>query len=191
MTVRFNISGPMISGQHDAVIRVYKKIPSKKEGYFYFVANQENEADNIYCGYEADKGHPHSDGMGGATMEVECVDGSVVKIQGPWHTNPGDLLVNTGYDCRDKSFTRGIIARERTLVKGSWEYDYDKVIHYDEKATLGEYSRIEKMAQAHTDATGEVVFYAFVSRGGGSAGSTRLPAKPNVKTPVSSGPGNE
>lgn len=171
MGIRFSMSGRALSGQHEAAISVYKRIDSKtRHGGVWLVANQENEGDNIYWGYEANKGHPRSDGMGGAVIEFELVDGGSVKIQGPWHSNADSLFADTGYDCRDKYFTQGIVAERRTSVPKSWDYEYDGIIHHDKKRTLGAYRRIMEIAKQWCLDNKADCYYCMRSRGGGSSG---------------------
>ena len=162
--VRFDIQQPMICGSAEAEEHTYKLLIGKS-GEKYLVAVQPNPADNIYV-----EGGSNSDGFGGRTLEFLLEDGTTIKLRGPWHTNSDDLFRHTGYDIRDKHMTIGICALERE--KNYYRGDLFKgVLHKDRVWVIGEYDRIEKMAQAFSNKHGKTVFYAMKSQGGGSAGS--------------------
>jgi hypothetical protein len=73
-------------------MRKYKMLTGKS-GKRWFIAIQPNEGDNVYC-----EGGPGSDGFGGREIAFTLDSGEVVKVIGPWHSNSGALLADTGYD---------------------------------------------------------------------------------------------
>lgn len=167
--VLFNINQGMKSGYDDAVKRKYKKFEGVS-GDVWLVAVQPNEADNIYV-----SGGPNSQGFGGAILTFELEGGGVVKLQGPWHSNSHSLFADTGYDCRDKHLTFGIVAEEREPgSEGTYAaYLYSKIIHEDKEPTLGVFKRIEDIAQQWSDENGKECYYSVISSGGGSASRVR------------------
>ena len=163
-TIKFSIHGPMTSGQGEQAVRKYKKIIGKRGNWY--VAFQENEADNIYF---ASKSKEYSDGFAGATLSFELEDGTIDKIQGPWHSNSDGLFDDTGYDVRNKHLTKGIIAKNKT--HGEWHHpdEYSDVLHYDEVPVIGEYDRIENLAQMFANELNCKVYFAVKTGGGGSS----------------------
>jgi hypothetical protein len=163
---QFSIHQGIKSGQAEQAVRKYKKIVGKT-GVWY-VSIQENEGDNIY--YSKNNGK-YSDGFGGSTLSFELEDGTVDHVQGPWHSNSGGLLLDTGYDATHKHLTRGIVALDLLPVKGDfWKTQHEQVLHFDEEPVIGDYSRIEIMAQDFANKLGKPVYYAVVSTGGGHSG---------------------
>ena len=167
-TVKFSMYGPMISGQGEQAVRTYKKIVGKKSTWY--VSMQENPADNVYCTpNERKPGFERSQGFGGATLTFKMEDGTEDQVQGPWHSCSDSLFLDTMYDVRDKCLTRGICAKsvKRDYYNGD---EYSEVLHYDENATLGEYDRIQNMAQKFANDLNCEIYYAMRSSGGGHSG---------------------
>lgn len=131
----------MICGSAEAESRKYMKYRSKSNGRIYLVADQPNAGDNIYV--EGEKG---SDGFAGRELTFTLVDGSTIKLKGPWHTNSNDLLKATGIDCTWKHLTWGLVAHSCTggcnkpLV-------FKDVFHLDDEPMVGAFDRIQKIAQ--------------------------------------------
>lgn len=131
----------MFSGQEDAVSRTYRRIDGKRG--VWLVAIQENEGDQVYFHNPKDL---HSDGFGGATLKFILKDGTTYEARGPWKTGPEGLYSDTGYDCREKHFTRVVIGKGR-----SYDYSLDKydgqcviadVVYYEDAPVLGKFDRI-------------------------------------------------
>jgi len=162
-TIIFSIHGRMICGSAEVEERIFKKIQGKR-GVWY-VAIQDNPADNVYFTKNDGK---YSEGFAGRVLPFLLEDGTIDQIQGPWHSNSDSLYEDTGYDVRNKYLTQGIIAKRR-------KYDYfngDRytgVLHYDEEAVLGDYDRIENLAQEYANKLGVKVYYAVKTAGGGSS----------------------
>lgn len=161
--VRFGISGPMTCASSEAEERTYKLLVGKS-GDRWLIAIQPNPADNVYV-----EGGPNSDGFAGRTIEFLIEDGTRIKLRGPWKSNSDDLFKDTGYDIRNKHLTIGICALE-------CEFDYRKgnlykgVLHKDSDWVIGEYERINKIAQALADKHGKPIYRAYRSQGGGYSG---------------------
>jgi hypothetical protein len=80
----------------------------------------------------------------------------------------------TGYDATEKHQTQGIISKERIHGKGGYSADlYKDVLHYDEKPVIGKHQRIEELAQQYANDLGIIVYYAYVSSGGGCSFSAK------------------
>jgi hypothetical protein len=168
--VEFSIHGPMISGQHDAQIRRYKKIQGEHKTWY--VSLDDNAGDHIYCTpehCENEPGYKGFQGFGGATLRFELEDGTVDNIKGPWHSNSDALYCDTKHDIRDKHITQGIIAKER-IHKDYYTSIYKKIIHYDIEPVIGLFNRIEDIAQQYANDNDCDVYYAVRSDGGGSSG---------------------
>jgi len=162
MDKEFSIDGPMISGIGEQAERIYKKIKGKRGNWY--IALQENAADNIYHGYSDGT---YSEGFGGRTLTFKLEDGTEDKVQGPWHSNDDSLFSDTGYDIRDKHLTRGIISKGK---EGNFYKEvYKDVVYYDEKPVLGEFDRIPKMAQKLANELNCELYYSVKTSGGGSS----------------------
>jgi hypothetical protein len=161
---RFSIfNRPMICAQSDVFERKFKKIIGKRG--IWYVALQENEADNVY--FTANDGK-YSNGFSGAEITFELEDGAQDQIQGPWHSNSDALFNDTGYDIRNKCYTQGIIAKQ--IIHNYYKGDlFREILHYDKKAVLGEYHRIENLAQKFANELNCKVYFSFISSGGGSS----------------------
>jgi len=172
MDREFSIYGPMICGSEEAENRIYKVLLGKS-GKRWFVANQLNPADNVYV-----EGGRNSDGFGGRTLNFRTESGEIIALKGPWHSNSKGLYDDTGYDIRAKSLTQGICALDRKRGYPEPEL-YIGVLYFDECPVLGEYERIEKLAQTLADEHGKKICYAMKSMGGGVSSWTN-PKQDNV-----------
>lgn len=168
-SIKFSIHGPMKCGSSEAESQTYHKYTGKS-GKIWLVANQPNAADNVYV-----EGGKDSDGFAGRTLSFKLVDGCTLKLTGPWHSNADALFTDTGVDVRDKYLTQGIVALDRQYEDNDYHkpYIYSDVIHYDKSPVIGCFNRIETLAQEFANSTDKIVFYAFISSGGGSSGSLK------------------
>ena len=57
----------------------------------------------------------NGEGAGGRTLAYEMMDGSVEELQGPWNTNPQELLEQTGVDLTANFFSYGFVIRKEDL----------------------------------------------------------------------------
>lgn len=164
MTSKYIIkNAPMISGSHKAQIRKYHKYIGKS-GRIWLVADQPNEGDNIYV-----SGGPNSDGFGGRTLTFTLVDGTEIKLKGPWHTNSRSLLADTDIDVTDKYLTFGVIARN--LESGpSYMGTLVDIVYQDKEPVIGTFDRIREMAQEMSNSRKEKLYYWSKSEGGGRRG---------------------
>jgi len=167
-----NYSNAMIASSGEVADRVFKKLVGKS-GKIWMVAMQDNPADNIYV-----SGGKHSQGMAGRTLEFKHADGSATNIQGPWHTNADALFRDTDYDVRHMCLTFGCIGLSREYGKGPGlgPVTIHDVLHVDACWTLGEYERIDKIAQAIANERGVTVVRFIKSKGGSCCG----PVKPKT-----------
>jgi len=163
--IEFSIHQGMKSGHAEQAILKYKKIEGKSN--IWYVAIQPNEGDNVYCGSRSGK---HSDGFGGSTLDFELEDGTIDKVQGPWHSNSSALLDDTEYDVTHKHFTKGIIALDCVNVEDSTDWMKTKhfeVLHYDKEPIIGDFERIDIMAQYFANELKKSIYYAVITSGGG------------------------
>ena len=167
----FNINGEMKSALGEISDRKFK-VKYGASGRRWLVAIQPNEGDNIY----SESLNPESsDGFGGRTIEFKLENGDTISLKGPWFSNSDSLYEDTGYDCRNKHSTYGIIAEERkTDDKGNDLYG--NILHRDAGWTLGNFERIKELAQKYADKMGKTIVYAVKSTGGGCS-SYVAPAK--------------
>jgi len=175
--VKFSIYQGMKSGFAEQAALKYKKIVGKES--IWYVALQSNQADNIYV---TSKSGPTKfgsfEGFGGATLLFELEDGTVDSVKGPWHSNSGALLADTGYDITKLTLTRGLVAKKKEFTENWKEEEYSGILHYDEEPILGTYTRILDIAQDFANQLGQDIWYAMVSKGGGTSGC-KHPIKEN------------
>ena len=150
----------MVSGQYEQGIRTYKKVIGKEN--IWYLSTQDNSADNLYC--TAINKTKRSNGFGGATLEFKLDDGTSDFVQGPWHSNSGSFLKDTGIDVTDKHFTFGVISMEKEwLSPNSIMKD---VIYQDDDWTLGSFDRIENLAKEMARKLNKKVYFYRQSTGG-------------------------
>jgi hypothetical protein len=148
-------------------------------GKRWFVADQPNVADHIYC-----SDGEHGQGFNGRTLKFDLVGGSTFSVKGPLHSNAGAFYADTAIDFRNKCSTFGVIGRSRRYGNmGLSPITIHGVLYLDKKWTLGEFERIEKKAQAIANEIGEPVVYFTKSKGGSHNGQTR---PNNTEQPVDS-----
>jgi|SRR5215813_3051286 len=154
----------MVSGSAIAESNTYTKVLSKT-GKIYLVADRPDAASYIYV-----EGGPGSDGFGGRTLAFTLTDGTVLQLKGPWHTNPHDLLANTGIDLRNKFMTWGCVGtgREHSPMRVTG------LVYFDPEPTIGAFDRVEKLAERMAEQRIEQLAYFSESQGGSSCGFTRF-----------------
>lgn len=164
----------MISGQGDQAKHVYKQSP---DGRWFYPANSDEPGAYIYH----DPRDPKSQGFAGSTLTFELEDGTKVPVKGPWHSNSDALFQHTGIDLRAKHKTWGLVARVRDYIKSNnlSNYCFKDVFHLDEQPIVGEYDRINKIAQDMANKLGETVYYYSESRGGSGCGPVNPEKKDN------------
>lgn len=161
----------MICGSADAEKRVYKKLIGKS-GRIWLIAVQDNPADNIYVSAnsaENKPGYRGFRGFAGRTLTFELEDGTTLDLQGPWATNSDALFNDTNYDVRDKYLTFGVIGLGRKYEHGMGVTITD-VLYRDKDWVIGEFNRVEKIAQKIANELGKTVMKFSKSRGGSSCG---------------------
>lgn len=164
--IEFSICQGIKSAQSEQSSKKYKKIKGKSADWY--IAIQKNEGDNIYF---ASRSKSHSNGFGGSSLQFELEDGTIDTVQGPWHSNSASLLEDTGYDATHKYLTQGIIALDCEPHSNKNGVTLHKeILHRDEEPVLGDYHRIDIMAQEFANKLQKEVYCAVVSMGGGSSG---------------------
>lgn len=79
-------------------------------------------------------------GFGGRTLSFMLKDGTVDKVEGPWHVSADALYRNTGVDVRRTYYTWGCIA------EGREDSIYRNVIYRDDLPSRGSFNRIPRYA---------------------------------------------
>lgn len=144
---------------------VYKKLQGKGKHIWLVPVN--NDPSMIHVHTQS----PSSQGYGGSNIEFKIDDGSIYMVKGPWRSNTEDLFLETGLDLRKNHETFGIIALDRRSVKHKpMQYDYFDVLHMDDGPVIGEFDRIEKMAQIKANDLNKNVYYQVQTAGGGQIG---------------------
>ncbi|MFW9874523.1 MAG: hypothetical protein ACFFG0_15560 [Candidatus Thorarchaeota archaeon] len=170
----------MTCGSDEAESRKYFRLLGK-DGKLWLVANQPNAADNIYVeGSKSDK-NTGFEGFGGRTLTFTLVHGQEIKLKGPWHSNANSLLYATGVDIRDKHLTWGCIGKSWKSGP-DWQGTILDVIHMDKEPVIGEFNRIEKLANEVAKELGMELYYYKQSQGGSTSGSTRLFDASNINS---------
>lgn len=107
-------------------------------------------------------------GFGGATIYFKIDDGSEFEAHGPWHANAEALFADTGLDVRSLHLTRGIISTECEFTTNGPHYreHTGEILYSEDKPVMGEFKRIEKIAQALADLHGKKLFVSSWSEGG-------------------------
>lgn len=164
----------MISARHEQSIRKFKKLIGKS-GRSWYVAIQDNEADNIYVSADPKEnapGYKGFRGFGGSTLEFLLEDGTTDSCRGPWLSNSDSLYADTGYDVRDKYITFGVVSRGREHLKNNVTVMKD-VLYIDEKPTIGSFKRVERIAEEIAEKEGKPVMCYSESSGGSSNGQVK------------------
>ena len=155
---------PMRCGSAEAEKQRYKLLTGDR-GRVWLVAIQPNAADNIY----ASDPNPRSEGFAGRLLTFDLEKpGESITLQGPWHSNAGALLEETGHDVQDKHETLAVIAERREIVGGSTVLR--NVFYHDESPTIGAYDRGKKLAVSCANLTNKPVICYVETRGGSSSG---------------------
>lgn len=157
---------PMRSGQGEAQSRRYY-LYTGKSGKRWLVADQDNAAANVYV-----EGGPNSDGFGGATLTFPLVDGSEIKLKGPWHGNSDALFEDTGIDVRDRHYTFVVVSRRRESGE-HYELIHADVLYKDDTPQLGNFHRGDLIAREWAQKLNEIVYLYSASEGGSSSGQVK------------------
>lgn len=164
---------------------VYRPIEALNGRTYYVRLDVLNMADYIYV----DTKNPESDGFGGAYIPFMLEDGTMMEpVKGPWHTNCGALLKETGLDLRELHLTRITLWSVKTethdrfqsyredpetgkLEWGYWMKDYlveDEVIYEELQPVLGIFMRGDRIAHQIADTLGKPIKLRSQSEGGSS-----------------------
>lgn len=157
---------PMVCGSSEAESRKYHKHIGKS-GKIWLVADQGDAAANVYV-----EDGPNSDGFGGRTLTFPLVDGTEVKLKGPWHANSESLFQDTGVDVRDKHYTFVVISRKRESGE-FYESIMVDVLYRDDAPQLGSFHRGDVLARQWAREVNAPVFLYSQSKGGSSCGQVK------------------
>ena len=128
-----------------------------------------NEGDNIYVtARPIEKGYRGF--WQGYTLNFKLEDGTIDSVQGPWYSNSNSLFLDTGYDIRDKHYTFGVISRAMESVSNPYSAIMKDVIYKDEGPVIGNFNRVEKLAEDFANKEGKPIFCYSESSGGSSRG---------------------
>lgn len=157
---------PMICGSAEAESRRYYKHVGKS-GKIWLVADQEDAAANVYV-----EGGPNSDGFAGRTLTFPLVDGTEIKLKGPWHANADAMFADTGVDVRDKHRTFVVVSRDRKSGK-NYESIMVDVLYRDDEPQIGSFHRGDEIARQWAREIGAPVYCYSASAGGSSCGQVK------------------
>jgi hypothetical protein len=160
----------MVSGvgqQQDILLWDY--VQESDGTYWLWPAEHLEPGSMVHCGDVVRAGRKRSEGYGGRTMQFPTKDG-VVELQGPWHSNTDALYERTGVDLRNKHWTWGVVGLERDY---SGRQEIYRDILYEDPPTglVGDFDRVEHIAQHLANELGITVYCYRQSRGGSSSGS--------------------
>tara|TARA_R110000850_G_scaffold270524_1_gene403606 strand:- start:885 stop:1400 length:516 start_codon:yes stop_codon:yes gene_type:complete len=161
-TVKFSLSQGMISSQGEVQERVFEKVQGKR--YTWYVAMQEDRADNVYVSTE------NKQGMGGAVLPFKLQDGSIDQVQAPWHSSSCSLLEDTGLDVTNTSRLSYIISEVRESPTEHYgAYTCKGVLEHVEEELMT-FNTPEERGQYFANKLGKMVYVTSRSSGGGCAG---------------------
>lgn len=155
----------MFSGAAEAAKFIYRKLVDPQGHVWLYPVNSETPAEQVYFHDPKDL---KSDGYGGSTLHFLLEDGTVYDAKGPWHSSADGMWAATGVDIRATYRTYGCVALKR-VYEGHVQ-TFHGVLHADTSPVIGEFDRLEKIAQAHADRLGHPVAYYSKSKGGSSSG---------------------
>lgn len=163
-------SGIAEAGEHR-----YHCVTRGSEHWLY--ADSENQGDNCYHGFSDPK--RGGDGFCGRAMKFTLVDGSELTLYGPYKCAER-YLHEVGVNLSDKHKTRGVVALDAGPYFDGGAYfhqrTYSRLLHLDTEWVLGEFERVEKIAQRLADERGEPV-YCYYETQGGSTARRKFPAE--------------
>jgi hypothetical protein len=161
---------PMICGSAEAENHIYKKIVDDNGCVWLYPVNNDHPGDNVYFHDPKDL---KSQGFAGRVICFPLEDGTFYHAKGPWHSNSQSMKNHTNIDITDKHKTFGLVALKKDH-KDKDNYSlfgtFDDIIYQDDQPQIGEYSRIQKLAQSLANELGIDVYYYTESLGGGSSG---------------------
>ena len=164
--VKHNAVGPVMRcASSEAEERSYRMALDGKGCVWFYCLEATSPGDTVYF---HDPNDLHSDGFAGRTITFRIGKTGQYLAKGPWHSNTDALYERTQIDLRAKHLTFGAVALRRS-------YDHldtvlEDLLHIDKEPELGEFSRVEKIAQGHADRLGHPVFYYSESSGGSGCG---------------------
>lgn len=156
------------SASAEAAARKYHDVTIGPDEH-YLYADEPNAGDHVYHGFSNPE--KKGEGFAGRTLVFELVDGGSVTLYGPFHCGPGGLLKH-GIDLTCRHRTRGVIAKayEHIPLQESKGYfgqrRYKDLVHLDEDWVIGDFNRIEDLAQELADKHGCMMYYHSESDGG-------------------------
>jgi hypothetical protein len=148
----------MICGSSEAQNRKYHMIVQGNETWLY--ADQPNAADNVYYHNKISK---NKDGFAGRTLSFTLVDGTIIKLLSPWHTNAEALYNKTGKDIRNTLLQKVVVANSLEYREFKSKYGLVKlpvlkgIFHIDEKPVLGNFNRGHNIAKGIANSIGKTV----------------------------------
>lgn len=126
-----------------------------------------NRGDHLYRTTYADVSRKGA-GFAGGTLFLPLLNGNEFELKGGWRGNSRQCYEETGIDCRNMHLTYGAVGLHK--LPGSYMPGLYGLLHKDNAPQIGEFFRIEAIAQRLANERNERVFYSVISLGGGSAG---------------------
>lgn len=157
----------MISGIDQAEKGEYKVAIGKSGKRWLYNDDIKGCASHIYV-----EGEPGSQGFGGSVISFKLLNGDVLNLRGPWHTNSHSMFADTGIDLRDRSITFGVIGTDREFVSNSMSMAISNVLYFDTEPTEGSFNRIKDLANKMAIERGQELAFYSESEGGSQCGFT-------------------
>jgi len=149
----------IISGQGEAAKQLVSVAIDKIDPKLIWLYS---DAAHIYNGFPFPN---DSRGMAGAIIPFTTIDGKIILLFGPWHSNTDTLYARTGVDLRDQHITRGLVALKRDWTQN--DFEYSGILYLDKEGTAGKYHRILEIGKRFAQELSETVF-VFTQTNGGS-----------------------
>jgi hypothetical protein len=146
---------------------VFTRVEGASGHTWYCPTNIPNKASQLHV----DTHDPNSRGYGGSTLEFRLDDGTVAEVKGPWHSNSGYFLDDTGVDITATHLTRVICGGSFSEKWSHTEEGLNDIFYNEVEPVLGTFHRYEAVCDALLRDRGGVKFaFIMISEGGSSAG---------------------
>ena len=109
-----------------------------------------------------------SKGYCGNSVTFNLDDGSILTLEGPWHSNPEELFFDTGIDIRGKHSTQVYLS-----TRVDFNPDLHNSLYYEEEPHEGFFNRGELLAQEFANELNKPIFYITKTAGGSHSGSVQ------------------
>ena len=158
----------MVSAQAEGMEKEWHIALGKKHAIWLY----HPERSGVWC-----SGGPGSRGCGGSTVPFKLAGGlGTISLVGPWHSNAGQFLEETGIDVRDQFVTWGCVGTERLYATNTGRSGIGNLIWFDKEPTKGKFQRVEFFAwELQQLYPGQKLYMYSESEGGSTLGQVSEP----------------